>query len=142
MGVRRKAREHALQALFSIDVGRSRGGDPEELFERFCKNFVPPKQSAAFFRDLVTGVLRESHRIDPIIERFSENWKIHRMSGVDRNILRIAVYEMLHLSDVPDKVTINEAVELGKKFGAEESGAFINGILDSIRIDREAGFPE
>ena len=71
--------------------------------------------------------------IDALIERFSKNWKIRRMSCVDRNVMRIAVYELLYCQDIPPKVSINEAVDIGKKFGTEESGAFINGILDSIR---------
>ncbi len=71
--------------------------------------------------------------IDSIIERFSSNWKISRMSCVDRNIMRLAVYELLYCEDIPPKVSINEAIDIGKKYGTEESGAFINGILDSIR---------
>jgi len=73
-----------------------------------------------------------------LIERFSRNWRLSRMSCVDRNIMRIAVYEMLFCSDIPAKVSINEAIDIGKKYGTEESGAFINGILDSVRIDSEA----
>ena len=71
--------------------------------------------------------------IDAVIERYSDNWKLNRMSGVDRNVMRIAVYELLYCEDIPPKVSINEAVDIGKKFGTEESGAFINGIMDSIR---------
>jgi N utilization substance protein B len=75
--------------------------------------------------------------IDAIIERFSANWKLSRMSCVDRNVMRIAVYELLCCHDIPSKVSINEAIDVGKKFGTDESGAFINGILDSIRIALE-----
>jgi len=71
--------------------------------------------------------------------RYADNWKMERMSCVDRNILRIAVYEMLLCPDIPPKVSINEAIEVGKKFGTEESGAFINGILDSVRLSIEKG---
>ena len=77
--------------------------------------------------ELVNGVIDYKTQIDDIIERFSNNWKISRMSGVDRNIMRIAVYEMLFRRDIPPKVSINEAIDVGKKFGTEESGAFING---------------
>jgi len=73
-----------------------------------------------------------------VIEQFSSNWKISRMSCVDRNILRIAVFELLYCADIPPKVSINEAIDVGKRFGTEESGAFINGILDSIRLAMEA----
>jgi N utilization substance protein B len=88
---------------------------------------------------LVRGVLRSQTELDPLIERFSENWSLGRMSGVDRNVMRIAVYEMVCCRDIPAKVSINEAVDIGKKFGTEESGAFINGIVDSIRAAVEAG---
>jgi len=80
----------------------------------------------------VEGVLQHKDEIDQFIERFSNNWKISRMSRVDRNIMRIAVFEILYCDDIPFKVSINEAVDLGKRYGTEESGAFINGILDSI----------
>ena len=86
---------------------------------------------------LIKGVLDNKSRIDKLIEQFSSNWKISRMGCVDRNILRIAVFEMLRCQDIPAKVSINEAIEIGKKFGTEDSGAFINGILDSIRIAME-----
>ena len=69
-----------------------------------------------------------------MIERYSDNWKLSRMSGVDRNILRIAVYELMYCNDIPSKVTLNEAIDIGKRFGTDESGAFINGILDGIRM--------
>ncbi len=82
---------------------------------------------------LVTGVLEKKGEIDALVERFSQNWKISRMSCVDRNVMRIAIYEMLYCDDIPPKVSINEAVDVGKKFGTQESGAFINGIMDSIR---------
>ena len=72
--------------------------------------------------------------LEKIIEKFSSNWKIHRMSCVDRNILRISAYEIMQCPDIPDKVSINEAIDIGKRFGTDETGAFINGILDSIRI--------
>ena len=72
-------------------------------------------------------------QIDALVERFSQNWKINRMSCVDRNVMRIVEYEMLYCDDIPPKVSINEAVDIGKKFGTQESGAFINGIMDSIR---------
>jgi len=136
MGTRRKARELAMQALFYMDTRRDFS---EETFGRFCDNFAPKPDVRPFFLRLVHGVLRSQTELDPLIERFSENWSLGRMSGVDRNVMRIAVYEMVCCRDIPAKVSINEAVDIGKKFGTEESGAFINGIVDSIRAAVEAG---
>jgi N utilization substance protein B len=136
MGTRRKARELAMQALFFMDVRRDFS---EETFGRFCANFAPKPAVRPFFLRLVRGVLRSQTELDALIERFSENWRLGRMSGVDRNVMRIAVYEMVCCRDIPAKVSINEAVDIGKKFGTEESGAFINGIVDSIRAAVEAG---
>jgi N utilization substance protein B len=136
MGTRRKARELAMQALFYMDMRRDLS---EETFGRFCANFAPKPDVRPFFLRLVRGVLRSRTELDALIERFSENWSLGRMSGVDRNVMRIAVYEMVCCQDIPAKVSINEAVDIGKKFGTEESGAFINGIVDSIRAAVEAG---
>jgi len=131
---RRKSRELAMQALFYMDMSKN---DSEETIKLFCDNFIFSKEAALFFLKLVNGVIHTRQDIDPIIERFSSNWKMSRMSCVDRNIMRIAVYELLFCSDIPSKVSINEAIDIGKKFGTEESGAFINGILDSIHIALE-----
>ena len=131
MGVRRRSRELAMQVLFYIDMSRN---DSKEMLELYCDNFSIPKEILPFFLKLVNGVAHARSEIDSIIERFSSNWKISRMSCVDRNIMRIAVYELLFCHDIPSKVSINEAIDIGKKFGTEESGAFINGILDSISI--------
>jgi N utilization substance protein B len=131
MGTRRLSREQALQALFYMDMH----GDPaEDPIALFCKCFTPNKPAGPFFRRLVEGVNENRQDIDAVIERFSSNWKLSRMSCVDRNILRIAVFELLFCADIPPKVSINEAIDVGKRFGTEESGAFINGILDSIRL--------
>ena len=134
MGNRRKSRELAMQALFYMDMIQN---DSNELLERFCLNFTFSKKARPFFLKLVKGVIQAKPEIDSIIETFSDNWKINRMSCVDRNIMRIAVYELLYCQDIPSKVSINEAIDVGKKFGTEESGAFINGILDSIRLALE-----
>jgi N utilization substance protein B len=130
MGIRRQARELAMQALFYMDM---QGDVSAEMLERYCDNFQPSKKARPFFMALVNGVIDRKDELDDMIERFSKNWKISRMSGVDRNIMRVAVYELTCCDDIPPKVTINEAVDIGKKFGTEESGAFINGIMDSIR---------
>ena len=130
MGTRRQARELAMQALFFMDM---RGDVSAGMLESFCENFRPPKKARPFFMTLVNGVINGGDKLDAVIERFSKNWKISRMSCVDRNVMRVAVFELTSCDDIPAKVTINEAVDIGKKFGTEESGAFINGIMDSIR---------
>ncbi len=123
-----------MQALFYMDMSQD---DSNEILERFCDNFSPPEKMVPFFLKLVKGVIQGKSEIDSILERFSDNWKLSRMSCVDRNTMRIAVYELLYCHDIPYKVSINEAIDMGKKFGTKESGAFINGILDSIRIALE-----
>jgi N utilization substance protein B len=128
-GNRHRSRELALQALFQLDFNKDYSPEAVELF---CKNFEVSKSARFFFSRLVEGVIQYKNEIDQFIKRFSSNWKIGRMSGVDRNIMRIAIFELLYCDDIPFKVSINEAVNLGKKYGTEESGAFINGILDSI----------
>ncbi|BBO84416.1 N utilization substance protein B [Desulfosarcina ovata subsp. sediminis] len=134
MGTRRISREQALQALFYMDMHRDPVDDPVGLF---CSCFTQDKPAAPFFHRIVNGVREHRETIDTEIERFSSNWKLSRMSCVDRNILRIAVFELLFCADIPPKVSINEAIDVGKRFGTDESGAFINGILDSIRMAME-----
>ncbi len=136
MGKRRYARELALQVLFYFDMDK---GDPLELLEFFCGYFqeiidgkVDNKQKA-FFIQLVEGVVNSLGVIDALIHKSSKNWKISRMPVVDRNIMRIAVYELLKCPDIPPEVSINEAVDIGKRYGTRGSGAFINGVLDQIR---------
>jgi transcription antitermination factor NusB len=129
MGKRRRARELAVQVLFHMEYNP---GDPDAGFKLICENFRPSKAVRAFSRELVRGVLEKREELDGLIKRSSKNWRLERMSPVDRNILRVAVFEILYLQDIPPKVSIDEGVELGKKFGTEESGSFINGILDHI----------
>jgi N utilization substance protein B len=131
MGNRRRSRELAMQVLFQIEMN---GDDSEEAVELFCKHFEVSKNAKPFFLRLVNGVKVCQDELDRLIERFSDNWKISRMSGVDRNLMRVAVYELLYCEDIPPKVSINEAIDIGRRFGTEQSPAFINGILDSIRI--------
>ncbi len=134
MGNRRRSRELAMQALFQIEMNQDHSREAVELF---CKHFGVSKNAKPFFLRLVEGVTEFQHEIDTLIKSFSENWKISRMSRADRNIMRVAVYELLYCDDIPPKVSINEAIDIGKRFGTEDSGAFINGILDSIRISLE-----
>lgn len=129
MGIRRKARENAVQILYEMDVT---GANKEEALCAFSSSFKIPEKAYDFCLRLVTGVDAHRHELDALVDEYSENWRLDRMSRVDRNILRLATFEMLYCKDIPPKVTINEAVELGKKFGTEDSGPFINGILDAI----------
>jgi transcription antitermination protein NusB len=131
MGTRRLSREQALQALFFMDMHRDPVEDP---VGQFCNSFAQDHPTEPYFHRLVDGVRENRKRIDTVIEQFSSNWKLSRMSCVDRNVLRIAVFELLFCADIPPKVSINEAIDVGKRFGTDESGAFINGILDSIRL--------
>lgn len=126
----------ALQALFYMD---SRRNFSQEAFDLFFRCFQEEDQEQAFLEAITRGVMAYRQQIDRIIERFSSNWKISRMSCVDRNIMRVAVFEMLFREDIPAKVSINEAIDIGKKFGTEDSGAFINGILDSIHLAIDKG---
>ena len=132
MGNRRRSRELAMQALFYVDMRQNKS---KERLDLYLQSFKPSKKVLPFFLELVNGVIREGDQIDAMIERFSSNWKMSRMSCVDRNIMRVAIFELLYKSDIPPSVTINEAVEVGKKFGTRDSGPFINGILDRIKAD-------
>ena len=138
--MRRKARELAVQVLFSLDFGNQ---SPEQAFELICKNFDANKKVREFSKELVLGVWENREKIDEEIRKVSKNWRLERMSRVDRAILRLATYELLFRDDIPPKVSINEAIELGKKFGDDNSYSFINGILDSIyRLRGEKDEPE
>ena len=129
MGRRRKARELAVQVLFHLEVNPA---SPEEAFELICKNFNPAESIRHFSRLLILGVCKNKADLDDLIIRASKNWRLERMPYVDRCILRMATYEILRMGDIPPKVSIDEAVEIGKKFGTQDSGSFINGILDNI----------
>ncbi len=133
---RTKARERAVQALYQIDVAAT---DLEEALSRFWKSFEPVEREVRDLAEaLVRGVAAHRREVDDRIEAISTHWRLDRMARVDRNILRLAVHELLHRPDVPVKVVINEAIELGKKYGSESSGAFVNGILDRIAADLPA----
>jgi N utilization substance protein B len=129
MGHRRKARELAVQILYQIEM---KGSEPKEVFDLFWKNEEASPDIRKFATDLVEGTYRNRKEIDLLIERHSLHWKLSRMAVVDRNILRLGVYELLYLHDVPTSVVLNEAIEIAKRFGTEDSGAFINGILDNV----------
>jgi N utilization substance protein B len=136
MGDRRKSRELALQALFALDLNKTDSQSQIDTFlEQHGDDLSEPTR--LFFQMLVDGVVGNREEIDNLLDQWAKNWKISRMPAVDRNIMRIAVFEMLNLSDIPSSVSINEAVEIGKKFGTRESGPFINGVLDRIRAQYE-----
>jgi len=136
LGQRRRARECALQMLFQMDVA---GGPPEEIFAQFWADQASTPELKSFAEDLVRGVARERLFLDNVVAVSAENWRVERMAVVDRNVLRMAAYEMLFDEEVPPVVAIDEAIEIARKFGSEESGAFINGILDAVRKRIERG---
>jgi len=130
MGHRRKAREYALQGLYMSEVGKA--PIDEVLKLNWVENKIPD-DIREFAETLIRGAIDKVHEIDGLIKNHSTNWKIERISVIDKSILRIAIYEMIYLTDIPAAVTINEGIELGKIYGGESSGQFINGILDAIR---------
>tara|TARA_B100000586_G_C19920381_1_gene346961 strand:- start:157 stop:666 length:510 start_codon:yes stop_codon:yes gene_type:complete len=162
MGTRRQARERAVQFLFQFDM------NPDEDLDSMLEHFwlhqrpeviellegksswgeqkeIPPPTAGdltiqQFAEPLVRGVVENRDSIDRKLASHATNWDLHRMAGVDRNILRLAVYEMLHREDIPPVVSINEAVDIAKKFSTDDSGKFVNGILDKIisQLDRPA----
>ncbi|MDP2754600.1 MAG: transcription antitermination factor NusB [Nitrospirota bacterium] len=127
---RRKAREYALQILFQVDFTKKRI-DSKDL-EEFWSGKKESRSVKEFTEDIVRGTLNSIDEIDAMIERVTENWLLKRMAAVDRNILRFAAYEILYRKDIPSAVTINEAIEIAKKFSSAESAPFINGILDRL----------
>jgi len=135
MGKRRSGRELAFRLLFQIDVG---GGTPSEVFDtaRIASEATP--EVWHFAVNLARGVWENRAEIDPYIERFAAGWTLERMANADRNLLRLAMYEMLHREDIPPSVSINEAVELAKRYSTAESAKFINGILGSFSRERNA----
>jgi transcription antitermination protein NusB len=155
MGKRREARERAVQFLFQYDLN-----PPEHLDEALSQFWesqrsavladdkgkahwgqrveLPPPSAAeaevrVFAEPLIRGALEHRDEADATIERFAKNWDLSRMAAVDRNILRLAIYEMLHRQDIPPVVSINEAVDIAKKFSTQDSGKFVNGILDKVK---------
>ena len=145
MGKRRSSRKAALQFLYQLDPVSGSGcpelSDLRSDFKYFCSlhHESADGKMLEFAFALCVGVLKNISTVDNLADRFSEHWKVSRMSRIDRNILRLSVYEIVFLSDIPLAVTINEAVEVAKEFGSETSAAFINGILDKIGKSMEKG---
>jgi len=130
MGQRHKAREHALQGLYMYEVSKS---TVENIIEFEWLDGEISAEAEKFASVLIQGTITEIDKIDSIITDYSKNWKFERISIIDKSILRLAIYEMLYIKDIPAIVTINECIDLGKTFGGENSGQFINGILDAVK---------
>jgi transcription antitermination protein NusB len=157
MGIRREARERAVQFLFQYDLNVPQ--DLDEALRLFWESqrsaalaeekgaarwgqevqLPPPTAEEAamrtFAEPLVRGTLEHRSELDEQIKKYAKNWDLHRMAVVDRNVLRLAIYEMLYREDIPPVVSINEAVDIAKRFSTEESGKFVNGILDKVKGD-------
>ena len=157
MGIRREARERAVQYLFQCDLNPPK--EMENEISRFWKTqqsaFIANENGKATYGEtieippptpnelaiqkfadpLIRGVLAHRDELDKIIVKFAKNWDLHRIATVDRNILRLAIYEMYHREDIPPIVSINEAVDIAKKFSTQDSGKFVNGILDKVKSE-------
>lgn len=130
MGIRRLARECALQMLYQLEM-------TGQNFESVCSDFWKGQeavdlQTKTFAEKLVEGVLSQKESIDKLIRQYATHWKLGRMPVVDRNLLRLAAFELKECPDIPLKVVLNEAIEIAKRFGSEESSTFINGVLDKV----------
>ena len=132
-GKRRLAREFAIQFLYQYDMG---GGELEDALQLFWLTQNEVNDTVrAFATELIRGCFANRAAVDEKIQKYTEHWELHRIAAVDRNILRLAMYEMLCRDDIPPVVSINEAVDIAKKFSTSESGAFVNGILDRLKAD-------
>lgn len=135
---RREARNHALQILFQLDLNGKI--TPEQAVERFNACFNESGQQLDPYTErVVIGVFEKMKELDERIGGVSENWKPRRMPAVDRAILRLAAYEIFFCEDIPATVSVNEAIELSKVFGSEQSASFVNGVLDKLKLNSEEG---
>ncbi|MCL0080994.1 transcription antitermination factor NusB [Peptococcaceae bacterium] len=131
---RRQAREVAMQILFGIDFSKT---EIDRAFEYAVTEFKVPTKEQRFTRELLEGTLKHQSQLDTVIESLSRNWDLKRLSAVDRNIIRLALYEIFYRHEIPPAVSVNEAVELAKVFGNDQSGSFVNGILGRVVEDPE-----
>ena len=140
MGKRHRAREAVIQFHFWRDLQR---GETPERIEDFWEFCPATDRVREFAQPLIEGMVTHRDELDERIRKYCENYNLDRISVVDRNVLRLAIYEMLYRDDIPPVVSINEAIELAKTFGGAESGKFVNGILDRVRkdLDRPAREP-
>ncbi|MBV8276411.1 MAG: transcription antitermination factor NusB [Verrucomicrobia bacterium] len=134
MGKRREGREAAVQLLFHWDMNVRQPLEEAEL-DGFWQLRTANQATKEFATRVAAGVIAEQGTIDEKISRYTANYELKRISAVDRNILRVAIYEMIFCNDVPPIVAINEAIDIAKKFGTEESGKFVNGVLDRVKLD-------
>lgn len=125
-----------MQVLFELDVNP---GDPDKVVCRFLANAPRDPAACQFARDLLNGTMEHVEQIDGLIQTCAEHWDIDRMGRVDKCIMQIAIYEMLYCEDIPAAVSINEAIDIAKEFGSDDSGKFVNGILDRAR--KQLGLP-
>jgi N utilization substance protein B len=130
MGLRRVARECALQMLYELDVGKH---SKDEILRTYWQMNEHPQKVHDFAEQLFVGTVQQLKEIDKVIQRHTKNWRLGRMAVVDRNVLRLAVFEFLLGGKTPETVVINEALEIARKFSTHESAQFVNGILDSIK---------
>jgi N utilization substance protein B len=130
MGLRRVARECALQMLYQLDVGRN---SKDEILRTYWQMNEHPPKVREFAEQLFDGTVQRLKQIDKVIQQHTKNWRLSRMAAVDRNVLRLAVFEFLSGGKTPETVIINEALEIARKFSTQESSQFVNGILDSIK---------
>ncbi|MDD5758133.1 MAG: transcription antitermination factor NusB [Desulfobulbaceae bacterium] len=129
MGSRRKSRELTLQALYQAEIS---GTEPLEQFALFCDNFQVNQKVIPQAQELLEGIAAHAAEIDAVISQYTKNWRVGRMSVVDRNLIRLGAYEVLFRDDVPATVAINEAIEIAKRYSTDDAPSFINGILDAI----------
>lgn len=146
MGVRRKARESGLQLLYHLEAhvqsvndrenppGTLKGAEAcvEHVIDVFFENFKAPEKIRSYAETLVRGVANHHDDLDEAIKSCSPNWRLERMTMVDRSVLRMAAFELAHESEVPTRVIIDEAVEIAKRYGSEKSSAFVNGVVDAL----------
>jgi len=131
MGLRHTGRELALKALYQIDM---RGEVSNQDLALFFESFEAGEQARVFALKLIDGVLRERASLDRLLADALEHWSISRLSRIDHNVLRMGTFELMRMADIPARVTIDEAIELAKTYGDQESGRFVNGVLDQIAV--------
>jgi N utilization substance protein B len=129
MGARTGGREVALKMLFGVETTQT---DVETAIATYWREFGGDPETRAYAEESVRGVIAERDSLDETIRSASEHWRLERMTRVDRNVLRLGTWELSHRGDVPTEVVLDEAVELAKRYGSEESGAFVNGVLDHV----------
>lgn len=132
MGARSSGREAALQMLFAVEAASA---SPTQVLRDFWREFPGDAEGRPYSESLVQGVVEERSGLDERITRASEHWRLSRMTRVDRNVLRLGTWELLHEAETPRAVILDEAVELAKRFGTEDSGAFVNGVLGRVADD-------